>query len=123
MILGIGTDIVEIERIQEVLSRHGKRFLHRILTLKEQECAHGAQTTQFLAGRFAAKEAISKALGTGISDGVAWTDIEILNDELGKPVVMLAEHVRERFQNPQIDVSISHSKLYAIAFAIRSIKS
>lgn len=118
-ILGIGTDIIEIDRIAMSLKRHGNRFLDRIFTPKEQEYAskfkhnHGT-----LAGRFAAKEAIAKALGTGIREDIGWKDIEILNDPLGKPCVFLADHLKKRFNHPNIIVSISHSKAYATAFAI-----
>lgn len=103
------------------IKHHGNRFLNRIFTPKEQEYAlrHQESSTTF-AGRFAAKEAIVKALGTGIREGVAWTDIEVLNDELGKPFVILASHLKERFPNSQILITISHSKSQAIAFAVYS---
>ena len=122
-ILGIGTDIIEIERIAMAISRHGDRFLNRIFTPKEQEYAfrHHAQSTATFAGRFAAKEAISKALGTGIREGVSWKSIEILNDSFGKPIVHLSNTLiitNREIQQLQILLSISHCKMYATAFAV-----
>jgi holo-[acyl-carrier protein] synthase len=118
-ILGIGTDIIEIERIAMSLNRHGDQFLKRIFTPKEQEYAAKFKNSDgTLAGRFAAKEAVAKALGTGIREDIGWKDIEILNDEQGRPYVTLADHLKVRFQNPHILISISHSKSYATAFAI-----
>ena len=118
-ILGIGTDIIEIDRIAMSIERHGNHFLDRIFTPKEQEYASKFKQNQATyAGRFAAKEAVAKAFGTGIRDDIGWKDIEILNDELGKPYVILAPHLKARFQNPSIMLSISHSKSYATAFAI-----
>lgn len=110
MIKGIGIDIVELERIRSILERQ-PNFVKRILTKKEQErfeqLANGRKI-EFLAGRFAAKEAFVKAVGTGISKDWSFLDIEILNDENGQPVVYSA-------LTDQVFISISHSKTYAVA--------
>ncbi|MDG2677252.1 holo-ACP synthase, partial [Vibrio parahaemolyticus] len=90
-ILGLGTDIAEIERIEKALGRSGEPFARRILS--EDEMAKFSQLKQqgrYLAKRFAAKEAASKALGTGIAQGVTFHDFTVSNDELGKPVLMLS---------------------------------
>lgn len=96
MIAGIGTDIVKIERIQEVLSRQGERFLNRILTATERaEYQRRNSPIKFLANRFAGKEAVAKALGTGIAAGVSFQDIEILPNPQGAPKVVLVGRARE----------------------------
>ena len=118
MILGIGTDIIEIDRIAAVLQRHGSSFLDRIFTKKEQQYV---TTTASYAAHFAGKEAVSKALGTGIADGVSWKDIEIYNKETGEPFVQLAPHIMTRFQNPRVFITLSHSKQHAVAFAVISL--
>ncbi len=83
MIIGIGNDITECARIRTVLEKHGKTFLDHLLTEREQSLAGGR--LEFYAGRWAAKEAVAKALGCGIGTHCAFTDIEILNDEAGRP--------------------------------------
>src|SRR5437016_843460 len=89
---GIGTDIIEIGRIEKIISRYGQKFLDRIFTKREQEyCLKHKMSSRHFAGRFAAKEAVVKALGTGITLHVAWTDIEILNDSQGKPFVSFSD--------------------------------
>ena len=119
MIYGIGTDIIEIKRIAASITRYEQRFLDKIFTSREQEyCHRHQQSAQHFAGRFAAKEAIVKAFGTGFVAKVQWHDIEVLNDELGKPVVFLSTALQERFEHPQIIVSISHCVEYATAVAI-----
>ena len=112
-ISGIGNDIIEIERIEQSIEKHGQRFLDRMFTPKEQEyCLSHKNSAQHFAGRFAAKEAIAKALGTGFREGTAWCDIEILNDPLGKPIVILKNF------DANVMLSISHCKNYATAMAI-----
>lgn len=119
MLQGLGTDIIEIDRIEKVFSRYGQKFLDRIFTVSEQEyCLKYHNPVQHYAGRFAAKEAIVKALGTGISKEVNWTDIEILNNKQGKPQVYLSAKARRLFSDPVILISISHSKKYATAVAV-----
>jgi holo-[acyl-carrier protein] synthase len=121
MIYGIGTDILEVERMANMVSR-GRPCLETIFTDKEIEhCETKARKSEHYAARYAAKEAILKALGTGWRDGLAFSDIEILNDELGKPQVFLHGKVKEFFdqqQIKQVSVSLSHTKDNALATAI-----
>lgn len=119
MHFGIGTDIIEIERIKQSIDKFSDRFLDKMFTPKEQQyCLLYKESERQFAGRFAAKEAILKALGTGLSESIAWTDVEILNDEKGKPYVCLHQEIKERSGNPHIIVSISHCKAYATASAL-----
>ncbi len=90
MILGIGTDLANIERIQRVLDRHGDRFRNRVFTATEQHKAERrADTAGTYAKRWAAKEACSKALGTGLRMGIAWKDMAVTNLDTGQPVMQL----------------------------------
>lgn len=119
MIHGIGTDIIEVKRIGESIERFGQRFLDRIFSFDEQAyCLHHRDASRHFAGRFAAKEAIVKALGTGFRDGIGWLDIEIVNNAQGKPVAHLSLRLQEQFNSPMIHLSISHGRDYATAFAI-----
>ncbi len=119
MSFGIGTDIIEIDRIKKSIDKFADRFLDKVFTPKEQHyCLLYKESERQFAGRFAAKEAILKALGTGLSDSIRWTDIEILNDEKGKPIVYLHREVKKRCGNPNLQVSISHCKEYATATAL-----
>ena len=116
MSITIGNDIIEIERIKDIMDRYGSHFLDRIFTSKEQD--YCAMKPQSFAGRYAAKEAIVKALGTGIGALISWHDMEILNDENGKPLVFFSEKVKKKFNSFNIDISISHCRKYASAVAI-----
>lgn len=119
MVRGIGNDIIEISRIDAVIKKYGTKFLDKIFTKKEQEyCLRHKDSSRHFAGRFAAKEAIVKALGIGFRSGVSWLDIEICNDEIGKPIPFLSQRLQENFDNPDIQISISHCREYATAFAI-----
>lgn len=119
MIQGLGTDIIEVDRIRKSIARHGSHFIDKIFSLSEQAyCNRYKDSVPNYAGRFAAKEAIVKALGTGIKQGISWLDIEVINDENGKPIVYLSPRVREVFGDPKILVSISHSQKYATATAL-----
>lgn len=114
MISGIGLDIVEMDRIQELLNRN-ERFVHRILTENEKkryEELSGVRRAEYVAGRFAAKEAFSKALGTGIGEHVSFLDLEVLSDERGKP------YINQNITNHIVHVSISHSKQFVVAQVI-----
>lgn len=112
---GIGIDLIEIDRIDESVKRHGDHFLKRVFTEKERaNCA----SSERLAGRFAAKEAVAKALGTGIGEHLSWQDIEIQNNAAGMPFVTLSKEAASNFGEPQILLSISHSKTHATAIAI-----
>jgi holo-[acyl-carrier protein] synthase len=116
---GIGNDIIEIERIRQSIEGHGLRMLNRLFTTKEQDyCLKHKNPIPHFAGRFSAKEAIVKALGTGIGQQIGWLDIEILNDESGKPVVYLSAHAKKLFNDPIIQISISHCREYATAIAL-----
>ena len=115
---GIGTDIIEIERIELAISRSGQQFLDRVFTPAEQEYCGGK--IYCLAGRFAAKEAILKALGTGLR-GLRWTNIEVLPNYQGRPEVRLsggALEMAEAMEISKILVSISHDRGRAVAFAV-----
>src|SRR5215475_2292053 len=95
-ILALGTDLIECERIAKLAARHGERFMDRILTLAERNYVNEkVDATPHIAGRFAAKEAILKVLGTGWRGPIAWTDMEILNDSAGQPHVTLSGHCLE----------------------------
>lgn len=119
MILGIGNDIVEIARIKAVFDRYPQRFLSRIFTPYEQDyCLKRKDPALHLAGRFAAKEAIVKALGTGFTQGLNWSDIEIRNDSKGKPEVFFSPFAKELFGDLKLHLSISHCHHYATAVAI-----
>lgn len=119
MIIGIGTDIIEIERIENAINTN-KKFLDKLFTKEENILFESkAMRTEVIAGNFAAKEAVSKALGTGIRD-FSFKDIEILRDELGKPVAKLNENVESKIESKsyKLNISISHNNTSAIAFAI-----
>ncbi|ACA45200.1 holo-ACP synthase [Clostridium botulinum] len=121
MIYGIGTDITEIRRIEKAITRN-KNFINKLFTKNEMDLWEKKNfKLEFIAGRFAAKEAISKALGTGIRD-FNFKDIEIINNELGKPQVILKpkaeDIIRKISQSYKIHLSISHEKEYAIAYAL-----
>jgi holo-[acyl-carrier protein] synthase len=115
MPMEIGVDIVEISRIRTAYDRFGQGFMKRILTGAEMDqCLSKPDPVATLAGRFAAKEAISKALGTGISKGLYWHSIEVLNDEAGKPCATVNT---EGFSG-RLSISISHDRHSAIAVAL-----
>lgn len=118
--LSVGVDIIEIHRVARALGRWGERFLHRVYTPAEIAYCRGRIAE--LAARFAAKEAISKALGTGIV-GIAWTEMEILADRRGKPLVTLYGRALARAQELGLDawaISLSHSDDNALAFVVAS---
>lgn len=117
----VGVDIIEIPRVSKVLARHRERFLRRVFTPVEVAFCRGRISE--LAARFAAKEATMKALGTGVR-GVAWRDIEVLPDRRGKPLLYLYGGARRRADVlglRDIDVSLSHSQEYAVAFVVASV--
>lgn len=110
----LGCDILEVGRIEETYRKNGERFLKRILTPAEIEIFEKrGRSMTFLAGRFSAKESVSKSLKTGIGGHYAFTDIEILNDESGAPYVNIKGERRD-----DIEVSISHDRHYSMAVSI-----
>lgn len=121
-IIGIGTDIIECLRIAQMIERHGELFIARVYTQYEiQYCQSRKAATQHFAGRWAAKEAILKALGTGWRRGISWRDIEVRNEPGGKPVVGLrggARDVVEKLGITEMLVSISHCRSHATAYAL-----
>jgi holo-[acyl-carrier protein] synthase len=119
-ILSIGSDIIEIKRIRSCLEMHGERFLNRVFTPKEQEyCLKHKDPAPRLAARFAAKEAASKALGTGIGEQLSWKEIEIINQPSGKPELFLSPQAQKKFNAPSLIVTLSHCVLYAQAVVLR----
>ena len=122
MIVGHGIDIASIPRIERSLERFAERFLQRCFTRREQDYAQGRRRpATHLAGRFAAKEAVLKALGTGWRSGIAWTDIEILSMPTGEPALTLhgmAARIAEERGATRWWISISHTGDHAIASAI-----
>ncbi|MDA9090536.1 holo-ACP synthase [Porticoccaceae bacterium] len=122
MIMGIGTDIVEIERITNILARPGDKFMQRVLTPAEQaEFLRLNHSAAYLAKRFAAKEAVAKALGTGIGHGVSFQDMNVVNDDRGAPAVELsggANDVMQGLGATKVLLSIADERHYAVAYAI-----
>jgi holo-[acyl-carrier protein] synthase len=121
-IYGIGTDIVECLRIAQMIERHGELFITRVYTEHEIEyCQSRKQATQHFAGRWAAKEAVLKALGTGWRRGISWRDVEIRNERSGSPTVALRGGARDYMEQQKISevlVSISHCRTHATAHAV-----
>ena len=123
MIVGHGIDIIETIRIRQSVEEHGARFLDRVYTRTEQDYCERNRKRYYehLAGRFAAKEAVLKVLGTGWRGGIAWTDIEIIADRSGQPRVTLSgecERIARELGIAQWHVSISHIETHATASAI-----
>ncbi len=119
MIDSMGIDIVEVYRIRQAIQRWGDRFVQRIFTPWEiNYCQSKSFPEQSFAARFAAKEAVLKAIGTGYNNGVKWTSIEIVNDPLGQPAVRLGKTIQNIVGNRRIIISMSHTHDHAIASAI-----
>ena len=121
-IVGTGVDIVECLRIAQMIERHGELFIARVYTDAEIEyCTARKAATQHYSGRWAAKEAVLKALGTGWRRGISWRDIEIRNDRKGAPTVNLragARDVMEKAGIRRLHVSISHCRSFAVAHVV-----
>src|SRR5687767_688020 len=121
-VIGIGTDIIECLRIAKMIERHGELFLTRVYTPHEIEyCTARKAATQHYTGRFAAKEAVLKALGTGWTRGIHWQDIEVRNELGGKPNIALGGGARDLCRQvgiSEVMITISHCRNYATAFAI-----
>jgi holo-[acyl-carrier protein] synthase len=120
--IAVGTDILRIGRIDEVVDRLGERFIARILTPEEcDEYRQSEQGNRLLAKRFAAKEAVAKALGTGIGRGVSWQDIQIYHDAHGAPLVRLtggARQVALERGGSRVELSLADELDYVVAFAV-----
>ncbi|MHC4247820.1 MAG: holo-ACP synthase [Planctomycetota bacterium] len=122
MILGVGTDIVEIARIERSIERHGERFTKRIYTDPEiAYCTRFRRAAQHFAGRWAAKEAAGKALGTGVFGNIRFRDVEVTNDERGKPMLAFSGNAAElasAMGAARLHVSIAHSDSHATAVVV-----
>jgi holo-[acyl-carrier protein] synthase len=122
MIQGTGVDIIEVTRIRGAVERFGEKFLTRILRADEMAyCAAHRDPAPFWAGRFAAKEAISKAFGTGIGKQLGWLDMEVCRHESGQPFVVLHDRGRVLFDErgaTGLHLSISHTQEHAVAVAV-----
>lgn len=123
MVLGLGSDLIEISRIEESLQRYGERFLHRVFTDSEiaycqRKMKHASES---FAARFAAKEAVAKALGTGISRGISWHEIEVRREPGERPTIFLSGRAAERAAAigvRRIHVTLTHSRDVAMAIVV-----
>jgi len=122
-IVGHGIDLVENQRIADLIEKHGEHFLTRVFTENERAYANASKkrSIEHLAARFAAKEAVLKSIGTGWRSGIAWTDIEISRQPSGRPEVTLANRAKQIANDLKISnwiISLSHTKTHAIASAL-----
>jgi len=121
-IIAHGIDLVDCPRIEQMIQRHGERFIKRVFTVGEQAYARkNKNELEKLAGRFAAKEAILKLMGTGWRGKIAWTDIEVINNAAGQPEVTLSgevEKIADKLGVKHISISITHTANFAIASAV-----
>jgi holo-[acyl-carrier protein] synthase len=122
MVVGVGTDLVEVERIGESVRRFGERFLNRVYTPRERAYALSkANSTERLAARFGAKEAGMKAIGTGWRHGVTWQDFEVINEISGRPTLRLtgaAQEVAYRLGVARVSLSLTHTREMAFAIVL-----
>jgi holo-[acyl-carrier protein] synthase len=120
-LLAIGTDIIECPRIERMLAKHGQTFIKRVFTQEEiNYCSGRKMDYQHYAARWAAKEAVLKALGTGWSSGINWTDVELTRQPSGQPKIVLYNRALDRSKELGIDeilISVSHTREFAVAFA------
>jgi holo-[acyl-carrier protein] synthase len=126
-IIAHGIDLVDFPRIEQMIERHGQRFVDRVFTAAEQAYArHHKNAVETYAGRFAAKEAILKLVGTGWRGKIAWTDIEVTNNGSGQPEVTLSGEVKtiaDQMRIKHISLSITHTANFAIASAVALVQS
>jgi len=123
MVLGVGTDLIETKRIEESIVRYGERFLERVFTQNEiAYCMRKRKNAaESFAARFAAKEAGAKALGTGISHGITWKELEVLREPSGRPTLHLSGRAAERAERMgvrRMQLSLTHSRELAMAVVI-----
>lgn len=122
MVVGVGVDVVEVERVRILLARHGRAFLRRVFTAREVSwCSRRARPEVHYAARFAAKEAVLKALGTGWAEGLAFTQVEVRRARSGAPSVVLTGAARARAKKTgatRLHLSLSHDAGVAIAFVL-----
>jgi len=119
MILGIGNDLIEVERIRALFEKKGDSFLKRVFTEGEASyCLSHKDPAPYLAARFAAKEAVAKAWGIGIGKVLRWIDIEVVKNAEGKPMAILSKECQDKFPKSTIWLSISHTKKYALATVV-----
>ncbi len=119
MIVGLGTDVVDVARFRATLRRQGRGFLERVFTLRERRYCEGkAARVEHYAGRFAAKEAVLKAIGTGLTAGMRWRDVEIVRAANGRVSVKVSGAVAKRAGRAKIHLSISHAAGMAVAVAV-----
>lgn len=119
MIQGIGVDLIEIERIRSSIDQFGETFLRKIFTDVEiAYCQSRKNPVQHFAARFAAKEAVSKALATGWSGEFEWKNIEVSNELSGKPAILLHGSTAQALEKSIVHISLSHSDISVVAFAI-----
>jgi holo-[acyl-carrier protein] synthase len=115
----IGIDLVEVPRIAEAIRRYGDRFVTRVFTPWEiQYCNSKINPELSFAARFAVKEAVFKAIGTGFAEGVKWTSVEVVNDKRGQPEVRLGQGIRKHIGDKKIIISLTHTREYAMASAV-----
>ena len=115
----IGIDLVEIARIKRAIDNYGDRFTSRVFTPWEiQYCVSKSNPELSFAGRFAVKEAVFKAIGTGFSNGVKWTSVEVVNDKKGQPQVRLGMAITALIGDKKVIISLSHTREHAVASAI-----
>ena len=121
-IVGIGTDLIEVDRIANMVEKHGDLFLSRVYSKEEiRYCSARGAAAQHYAGRWAAKEAVLKVLGTGWAKSIKWNEISVVNEGSGRPVIELDGRAKEIAAQLGIDemmISISHSRDHAIAYAM-----
>jgi holo-[acyl-carrier protein] synthase len=126
-IVAHGIDLVDFPRIEAMIERHGKRFIQRVFTAAEQAYAEANKNgIEKLAGRFAAKEAVLKLMGTGWRGKIAWTDVEVINNSSGQPEVTLGgevEKIAGKLGIKHISISITHTANFAIASAVALTRS
>lgn len=119
MIRGVGVDVVDIQRMKETLVDQGERFLRKVFTDAEVDyCERKPRPYEHYAARFAAKEAVSKALETGWTGTFRWKDVEVLNEPSGAPKVTLRNETAERLRSHRVHLSLSHSEQTVVAFVV-----